>query len=148
MRGFSTGFRRRFPGATLRSGLSDKMRTDTRLERRTFLSGWFPFAFHRPEMELAGIGFRVIRHGHSPRRYLMIHGDENTARDVLTKYMSDHNGVAYIVTGKERTVTIRGVKIDPNRLFSRTGADFSIRGLNPGVDVERLIDVLDYLDGE
>ena len=124
------------------------MRTDIRLARRSFLAGWFPFGFHRPEIELAGIQFRVIRHGHSPRRYLMIHGDENTARDVLTKYMSDHNGVAYIVTGKERTVTIRGVKIDPNRLFSRTGADFSIRGLNPGVDVERLIDVLDYLDGE
>ena len=124
------------------------MRTDIRLARRSFLAGWFPFGFYRPEIELAGIQFRVIRHGHSPRRYLMIHGDENTARDVLTKYMSDHNGVAYIVTGKERTVTIRGVKIDPNRLFSRTGADFSIRGLNPGVDVERLIDVLDYLDGE
>jgi hypothetical protein len=122
------------------------MRTDIRLERRSFLTGWFPLAFHRPEIELAGIRFRVIRHGHTPRRYLMIHGDENTARDVLTKYMSDHNGVAYIVTGKERTVTIRGVKIDPNRLFSRAGADFSIRALNPVVDVERLIDVLDYLD--
>ncbi len=124
------------------------MRTDIRLERRSFLSGWLPFAFHRAEMELAGIRFRVIRHGRSPRRYLMIHGDEDTARDVLTKYMSDHNGVAYIVTGKERTVTIRGLKIDPNRLFSRAGADFSIRGLNPGVDVERLIDVLDYVDGQ
>ncbi len=122
------------------------MRTDIRLERRSFLTGWFPLAFHRSEIELAGIRFRVIRHGHSPRRYLMIHGDEDTARDVLTKFMSDHNGVAYIVTGKERTVTIRGVKIDPNRLFSRAGADFSIRALNSGVDVERLIDVLDYLD--
>ena len=76
----------------------------------------------------------------------MIHGDEDTARDVLTKFMSDHNGVAYIVTGKERAVTIRGVKIDPNRLFSRAGADFSIRALNPGVDVERLNTVFDYLD--
>ncbi len=76
------------------------MRTDISLERRSFLAGWFPFAFHRPEIELAGIRFRVIRHGHSPRRYLMIHGDEDTARDVLTKYMSDHDGVAYIVDGQ------------------------------------------------
>ncbi len=117
--------------------------------RRSFLLGWVPF-FHRQETKLCGIPFRVIRHGRSPRRYLMIHGDEDTARDVLAKYIGDHDGaaygVAYIVTGKERTVEIRGLRVDPNRLFSRAGADFSIRGLNPGVDVERLIDVLDYLD--
>jgi hypothetical protein len=110
--------------------------------------GWIPSIFHRPEIELCGIGFHVIRHGHSPRRYLMIHGDENTAREVLTNYMRDHDGVAYIVTGTERTVAIRGLRIDPNRLFTRVGADFSIRGLNPGVNVERLVDVLDYLDRE
>lgn len=124
------------------------MSTGIGLERRSFLFGWLPFAFSRSEISLAGIRFRVIRHGRSPRRYLMIHGDEDTARDVLTRYMTDHNGVAYIVTGKQRTVEIRGVKVDPNRLFSRAGADFSIRGLNPGLDVERLIDVLDYLDAE
>ena len=33
-------------------------------------------------------------------------------------------------------------------MFSRVGADFSIRDLNPGIDVERLIEVLDYLDRE
>lgn len=115
------------------------------LERRTLLLGWLPWFHHREEV-LSGIRFRVLRHGHGPRRYLVIHGDEDTARDVLTKYMADHTGVAYIVTGKEREVPIHGVRIDPNRMFSRTGAEFSIRNLNPGIDVERLIDVLDYLD--
>jgi hypothetical protein len=122
--------------------------TDTGVDRRAFLLGWVPFFFHRDEIALSGAGFRVLRHGRGPRRYLMIHGDEDTARDVLTKYMSDHAGVAYVVTGKERTVEIRGVKVDPNRMFSRVGADFSVRGLNPGIDVERLIEVLDYLDRE
>jgi hypothetical protein len=121
--------------------------TDARIDRRAFLLGW-PFFFHRDEIALSGVGFRVLRHGHSPRRYLVIHGDEDTARDVLTKYMSDHAGTAYVVTGKERTVEIHGVKVDPNRMFSRVGADFSIRGLNPGIDVEKLIEVLDYLDRE
>lgn len=121
--------------------------TDTGINRRAFLLGW-PFFFHREEIVLSGVPFRVIHHGRSPRRYLVIHGDEDTARDVLTKFMSDHAGTAYIVTGKERNVEIRGVKIDPNRMFSRVGADFSIRSLNPGIDVERLIDVLDYLDRE
>ncbi len=115
------------------------------MRRRSFLLGWFPF-FHRREEELSGIGFRILRHGHGPRRYLVIHGDEDTARDVMTKYMNDHDGVAYIVTGKQREVLIGGVKVDPNRLFSRAGADFSIRGLNPGIDVERLVEVLDYLE--
>jgi hypothetical protein len=122
--------------------------TKTGLGRRSFIFGWIPSIFHRPEIELCGIRFHVIRRGHSARRYLMIHGDENTARDVLTNYMRDHNGIAYVVTGKERTVEIQGLKIDPNRLFTREGADFSIRNLNPGVDVERLVGVLDYLDRE
>lgn len=115
------------------------------MKRRTFLLGWVPF-FHPREEELCGIRFRVFRHGHGPRRYLMIHGDEDTARDVLTNYMKDRNGVAFVVTGKTREAVIRGVKVDPNRLFSRAGADFNIRGLNPNIDVERLIEVLDYLD--
>jgi hypothetical protein len=114
--------------------------------RRSFLLGWPPLFFNRDEITLSGVDFRNLSHGHSPRRYLMIHGDEGTARDVLTKYMSDHAGVAYVVTGKDRTVDIRGVKVDPNRMFSRVGADFSIRDLNPAIDVEKLIEVLDYLD--
>lgn len=115
------------------------------MRRRSFLFGWLPF-FHRREEVLCGIPFRVIRRGRSPRRYLVIHGDEDTARDVLTNFMRDHDGLACIVTGKTREVTIQGVKIDPNRLFSRVGAEFSIRGLNPGIDVDRVIGVLDYLD--
>lgn len=117
------------------------------MRRRSFLLGWIPF-FHRHEIQLSGIEFRIIQHGRSPRRYLVIHGDEDTARQVLTNFMRDHSGVAYIVTGKTREVVIRGVKIDPNRMFSRIGAEFSIRSLNPGLDAERLIDVLDYLDDQ
>jgi hypothetical protein len=117
------------------------------MRRRSFLLGWFPF-FHRPKIELSGIPFRVIYHDRGSHRFLVIHGDEDTARDVMTKYMSDHKGVAYIVTGKQREVVIRAVKVDPNRLFSRAGAEFSIRGLNTDIDVERLIEVLDYLDDE
>jgi hypothetical protein len=124
------------------------MRTgdDFELGRRSFLLGWIPFFFHKPEVELAGIRFRVVRHGHSPRRFLVIHGDEGTARDVLTSWMSDHSGVGYVVTGKDRNVALRDAKIDPNRLFSREGAERSLRNLNPGIDVERVIAVLDFLD--
>lgn len=121
--------------------------------RRTFLLGWFPFFSHRPLLKLCGVEFRVLRRGHSPNRYLVIHGDEDTARDVLTAYMSDHNGIAYVVTNKERNVAIERpgyppTKLDPNRMFSREGAERSIRSLNPFMDPERVISVLDLLDDE
>jgi hypothetical protein len=118
------------------------------MERRAFLVGWLPALFHRPTIELSGVEFRVMRHGHGPRRYLVIHGDEDTARDVLTEYMRDHDGVAYIVTGKQRNVEIRKAKIDPNRMFSREGARKSLFNLNPDIGPEQLIEVLDFLDDE
>jgi len=152
MREFSTGFQGAAPARSfsqVRIIFLSQMhkREEVSLERRSFLLGWIPFIHHREET-LAGIQFRVLRHGRSPHRYLVIHGDEDTARDVLTKHMASQNGVACIVTGKQREVVIRGVKVDPNRLFSREGADFNIRSLNPGIDVERLVDVLDYLDSQ
>jgi hypothetical protein len=117
------------------------------LRRRSFLLAWFPF-FHKPYTVLAGVRFRMMRHGRGPRRYVVIHGDEDTARDVLTAYMKDRDGVAYVVTGKTRNVEIQGLTIDPNRMFSREGAERSFRSLNPGTDVEKLIVALDYLDRE
>ena len=125
----------------------------TDMQRRTLLVGlslglplgWLPF-FHKRYEELCGVRFHVMRDGHSPRRYLVIHGDEDTARDVLTSYMADHTGIAYIVTGKTREVELEGLKLDPNRMFSREGAELNIRSLNPGVDVEKLLAALDFLD--
>src|SRR5580704_10452967 len=92
------------------------------MRRRSFLAGWIPSFFHRrPELDLSGVQFRVVRYAHSPRRFLVIHGDEDTARDVLSTYMFDHDGIAYLVTGKDRDVEIHDAKIDPNRMFSREG---------------------------
>jgi len=115
------------------------------LQRRSFLLGWFPL-FHKPYAEICGVRFRILRHGYSPRRYLVIHGDEDTARDVLTSYMTDHAGIAYIVSGKTREVELQGLKLDPNRMYSREGAERNLRSLNPGVDVEKLIGALRFLD--
>src|ERR1700685_2354055 len=100
--------------------------SDRRIERRSFLLGWFPVLFHRPTVVLCGVEFRELRHGRSPRRFLVIHGDEDTARGVLTSYIHDHAGVACIVTSKTREVEIKGAKIDPNRMFSREGAHRSV----------------------
>ena len=118
------------------------------IDRRVFVAGWFPALFPKPEVELSGVAFRRKSFGHSPRRFIVIHGDEGTARDVLDTYMFDHEGVAYLVSGSERNVDVQGLKIDPNRMFSRVGAEKSIRGLNPGVAEDRLRAALDFLDKE
>lgn len=118
------------------------------IDRRTFVAGWFPALFPKRDVELSGVAFRMKSYGHSPRRFIVIHGNEDTARDVLDAYMFDHEGVGYLVSGSERNVDVRGVKLDPNRMFSRTGAEKSIRSLNPGVTEDRLQTALDYLDRE
>ncbi|MDP9169177.1 MAG: hypothetical protein M3N54_01055 [Acidobacteriota bacterium] len=119
------------------------------MNRRSFVLSWIPWFHRKPGTMLSGVEFRVLKYGHSPRRFLVVHGDEDTARDVLSGYMNDHAGVAYIVTGKERNVTIQGLRIDPNRMFSRVGAERSIVAQNhPGIDPAKVNALLDFLDRE
>ncbi len=90
--------------------------------------------------------FRVRHHGRSGRRYLHIHGNEDTAREVLNLHMDTHPGIAYLIDNRDRYVTIRGAKIDPNRLFSRVGAEKSLRDQNPAIAAGRLQAALAFLD--
>jgi hypothetical protein len=115
-------------------------------DRRAFIFGWLPALFHSSHIELDGVPVQVLRHKPGPHRYLVIHGDENTARDVLIAFMKDHAGTGYAVTGKTRLVQIEGLRIDPNRLWSRVGADRSLRTENPGAGEAQILLALDYLD--
>ena len=90
--------------------------------------------------------FRVRRRGHSGRRYLHIHGNENTAREVLNLNMKTHSGAAYLIENDDRYVRILRARIDPNRLFSRIGAERSLRDQNPGMPSDRVGPVLEFLD--
>jgi hypothetical protein len=117
------------------------------LNRREFLFGSFPFFWRkRPFVTLDEIRFQVIRAGKSANRYLLIHGDEETARAVLVAHMQKARGIAYLVTGHERYVPIEGGKLDPNRMFSREGAEKNLRSLNPDWNAERLARALHRLD--
>jgi len=116
--------------------------------RREFLAalGWFPFFWRRRVVSLAGARFRVIRNGRSGHRYLVIHGNEETARRVLFQHIRDNPGTAYEVEGHRRNVPVSGGVIDPNRMFSRTGAENSLRHLNPEWAPDRIAHALDELD--
>jgi hypothetical protein len=97
--------------------------------RREFLAaGFLPLFWRRSHVKMAGISFRIVRHGSSPHRYLHIHGNETTARQVLMEQMK---GVALFIESDTRNVPIEGGQIDPNRMFSREGAAKSLKALNP-----------------
>jgi hypothetical protein len=114
--------------------------------RRQFLIfGWLPFL--RPShIRLAGARFRIIRNGRSKRRYLVIHGDEETARAVLSRHMQTHEGIAYLIESHTRNVPIAGGEIDPNRMFSRAGAEASLKSLNPAWTQAQINAALALLD--
>jgi hypothetical protein len=115
--------------------------------RDVLFAGFWWFPFFRPKYaELAGARFRIVRYGNSKRRYLVIHGNEETARQVLTTHMVAHQGVAYVIESKTRNVPIQGGQIDPNRMFSRVGAEANLKRLNPDWPAERLAKALRELE--
>jgi len=109
------------------------------------LFGWTPW-FKPKRIGLAGAQFQIVRTKHAKRHYVQIHGDEETARQVLTKHMETHRGVAYIIESRTRDVPIEAGKIDPNRMFSRAGAQANLQQLNPNWTPEQMNDALDLLD--
>ncbi|HWQ56180.1 MAG TPA: hypothetical protein VN442_21010 [Bryobacteraceae bacterium] len=118
------------------------------LSRREFLlcACGFPFFWRRGRVTLGGVCFRRRRRGRSSTRYLVIHGDEETARVVLEDHLRMWPGVAHIVTGRRRTVKVPGGTLDPNRMFSRSGAEANLLRLNPGWQPAQLARALDRLD--
>jgi hypothetical protein len=119
------------------------------ISRRTLFAGAFAYYQHNLEVVLlAGIEFKRLSNQPSRRRYLRIHGNEETAGQALTEHMRTRAGIAYLVTNKERNVAIAGGRIDPNRLFSREGADASLRRLNPDWTPIEITKALDWLDSE
>lgn len=145
--------------AALKAGVGDrgwgvgKGSASRDISRRDFLAfgiggtlfGWLPW-FRPKKIGLAGAEFQIIRKKHARRHYLLIHGDEETARRVLTGFMETHRGVAFIIESRTRAVPIESGKIDPNRMFSRAGAEANLRTLNPNWTPEQLDDALNLLD--
>lgn len=117
--------------------------------RRAILLAGLPFwPFQRGKAKLAGVHFEMIRNGSSKRRYLLIHGNEETAREVLRAHMKAHRGVAYLVTGKQRLVPLGNGVLDPNRMYSREGAERNLKTLNPQWNAGQLEAELARLDRE
>ncbi len=109
------------------------------------LVGWLPW-FRPKELAVGEARFRIVRNHRSTRRYVLLDGDEDTARKVLLDHMESQRGTAYLIEGAAREVAIGGGKLDPNRMFSRAGAEDSLRALNPGWKDGQVAAALDLLD--
>ncbi|HKE24348.1 MAG TPA: hypothetical protein VKB88_18425 [Bryobacteraceae bacterium] len=109
------------------------------------LFGWMPW-FRPKRVGLAGAQFQILRTKHPRRHYLVIHGDETTAREVLLDHLESHRGIGYVIESRTRDVPIENGKIDPNRMFSRPGAHANLQQLNPKWTQEQMNDALDLLD--
>ena len=95
---------------------------------------------------MAGARFEVVRRGNDRRRYLWIHGNEKTAGALLADHLKSVDGRGFLIQNNERNVPIETGKLDPNRMFSRTGAEQNLRKLNPkwaAEDVEAALKQLD-----
>jgi hypothetical protein len=114
--------------------------------RRQFLFALgFPW-FRRRNPSIAGIEFDERRHGRGAWRFLHIHGDEATAREALEENVRHAKGRTFFVRNDQRMAPIRGGRIDPNRMFSREGAERSLRRLNAGWTDPEVAAALDALD--
>ena len=121
----------------------------TGLDRREFLGSFLGALFfwrRRATRKLAGIEFRRLRHDDANRRYLLIHGNEQTARAVLTAHMRTAKGTAWLVENATRNVSFRGGELDPNRMFSREGAERNLRKLDPDWSEAQILNGLTVLD--
>ena len=83
------------------------------------------------KVQIAGIQFKVIQNGDSERRYIWLHGDEQTARMALENHMKEYQGKAFLIEGILRESEFFDGIIDPNRIFSSNGAQANIQKYNP-----------------
>lgn len=105
------------------------------------------FPWWKPkELIIADGRFQILRGKHPKRQYILIHGDETTAREVLAKHMETHPGIAFITESKTRTIPIDSGQVDPNRIFSRDGAAISLKKNNPNWNGRQMQDALDLLE--
>jgi hypothetical protein len=95
---------------------------------------------------LSGVRFLRIRNGNSSRRFLVIHGDETTARETLIGHMKTRQGDAWLVESKTRAVRPHLLDIDPNRMFSNAGAAPSLERLNASAGANAIARELRWLE--
>ena len=92
------------------------------------------------------IEFKIVKKGNSDRRYIWLHGDEQTAKMALENHMKKSNGTAFYIINELREVSFHEGLIDPNRIFSSYGAKRNIHKYNPQWSVSKKKKLLDEIN--
>lgn len=106
----------------------------------------FDWLFGRRHATVAGVRFRLLGRGADRRHYIWIHGNEQTAAAVLRDHMRRSDGRAFLIENNVRNVSVLGGELDPNRMWSREGAEKNLIKQNPAWDFARIQQTLDTLD--
>ena len=121
-----------------------------KIKKTNFLSFFcligLSFAMDISELSYCGIDFQVKKNGFSDVNYILIHGDEETARMLLSEHIKKNKGKAFFIKSKEREVVLGPTKVDPNRIFSRAGARKALKKFKPHWDHKELTKLLEKLD--
>ena len=104
------------------------------------------FAMETSELSYCGIIFEVKKNGYSDINYILIHGDEETARMLLNEHIQKNKGRAFFIKSKEREIPIGPTIVDPNRIFSRPGAEKALKKFKTDWKSKELEHLLDQLD--
>lgn len=108
----------------------------------------FPWTWFRRKLKIAGTEFQTLRRGDDRRRFLWIHGNETSAREVLHSHLRRADGRAFLIRNEVRNIPLMGGELDPNRMFSRIGAEKNLRRLNPSWSETQVSGALSQLDKE
>lgn len=101
-----------------------------------------------PYVYFAGIKYTSIQNGSSSNRYILLHGDEKTAKLALQNHIEEYEGIAFFIENEEREIPFRSTILDPNRIFSRIGTYHALRKFQPEWPPGDLKKALDEIDAE
>lgn len=84
-----------------------------------------------PTIHFAGASYSWIENESAPIHYIWLHGDEKTAKMALDYHISVFPGKAFFIQSDTREVPFLQTKIDPNRVFSRSGSFHALKKFKP-----------------
>ncbi len=96
-------------------------------------------------LSLGPIPFRCYGSPESRNRFIWVHGDETTAREIILD-LAQAGERCFLIENTRRNLSVDGVQLNPNRVFSTTGTAANLRHLNPDVPMSDLEPILTALD--
>ena len=102
----------------------------------------------RNTISFGDISFDIRYKQDSNRHYIWIHGDEKTAKMAIINHLKFYSGKGVFINSENREVDYLDTKIDPNRIFSRSGSFRTLKKFKPEWAPGTLKPALDRLDSQ